>query len=228
MQQNTELLVVTLAQTLPGKEVDALARIQAIAETLRSAPGLVTSRIYTGDGNENTFLILTTWEDAESWHKAQERHSPKQLLLKLKDILTAPPEQCLMSYLWGYSRPTQSSVLASAHLITLPTIQAELTQNSWLQGLQQTSLQLLLTFAFIARGQREIQTGLRVAKPGLPGNAQQMTRLTNSILLGFFSWASEAERDEFYIEPQYQKMQTLVEGIDHTRILPLKSFSHHR
>ena len=218
LQHNIELLVVTLAQTRPGKEVDALAKISTITDTLRHAPGLITSHFYHGNNNENTFLILTTWEDAESWHKAQERYDPRQLLLNLKDLLTAPPEQCLMSYVWGYSRPSRSSILTAAHLITLPTSKVDQVQAQWLQALQHTNLQMLLTFAFLAQGQRE---HLSDSEP-ISGTQGEQARPINSILFGLFTWSSETERDEFYMEPQYQAVQSILEKVGHVLILPLR------
>jgi quinol monooxygenase YgiN len=226
LQHNIELLVVTLAHTRPGKEVDALARIGAITDTLRQAPGLITSHFYYGENNENTFLILTTWEDPESWYKAQERYNPRQLLLNLKDLLTAPPEQCLMSYSWGYSRPTRSPILTTAHLITLPTSRVDQALSRWLQALQQTNLQMLLTFAFLAQGQREqLSIGLdTTGQTAIPGPTAEATKPTSAILLGLFSWASEIERDEFYIQPHYQSAHAVLESVGHALILPLRSF----
>jgi quinol monooxygenase YgiN len=219
LQQNTELLVVTLAHILPGTEGDTLAGIHAIGATLRSASGLIASHIYRGEGNENTFLMLTTWADTESWHQAQTRHNPRQLLSQSKALrLMAPPEQYLMSYLWGHSRPTQPPVLASAHLITLPTAQMELTQKNWLQGLQHTHLQFLLTFAFVACGQRETPAILSRSSDGAP----EMLNTNTSILFGLFNWASVAERDAFYRESHYQTIQTMFDGVGHTHILPLR------
>ena len=224
MQQNIELLVVTLAQTRPGKEVDALAQISAITDALRHAPGLVTSHFYYGENNESTFLILTAWEDAESWRKAQERYNPRQLLLSVKELLTAPPEQCLMSYVWGYSRPTRSPILTSAHLVTLPTSKVDQVQVQWLQVLQHTNQQMLLTFAFLARGQREQLSNSDTMQFSPSGTPAEPVKATNSILLGLFNWSCEAERDEFYAEPRYQAVQSMLEKVGHVLTLPLRSF----
>lgn len=220
LQHNIELLVVTLAQTRPGKEVDTLAQISTIMDTLRHAPGLVTSHFYHGNNNESTFLILTTWEDAENWHKAQERYDPRQLLLSLKDLLNAPPEQCLMSYVWGYSRPSRSPVLASAHLVTLPTDKVDQVQAQWIQALQQTNQQMLLTFAFLAQGQREHLSD----SESISGTHGEPARPINSIVFGLFTWSSEAERDEFYGDPQYQAVQSMLDNAGHVLILSLRSF----
>lgn len=49
-----ELLVVTLAHTMVDKEADGLARIHLISDTVRNAPGLVTSRFYRSRGQNRT------------------------------------------------------------------------------------------------------------------------------------------------------------------------------
>ncbi|GER89389.1 hypothetical protein KDW_35510 [Dictyobacter vulcani] len=118
VQQSSELLVVTLARVLPEKDIEARGRIRSVVETLRSAPGLISTRIYAGRNNGMFYLLFTTWDDEESWLKAQERHTPRQLLsLHAKDLLVAPPEQWLMYYLWGYSRPTQPPQHAAVQLM---------------------------------------------------------------------------------------------------------------
>ncbi|WP_201367400.1 antibiotic biosynthesis monooxygenase family protein [Dictyobacter formicarum] len=62
-------------------------------DTLRSAPGLISTRLYRGRGNGIVYLLLTTWEDEQSWLKAQERHTPKKLLLTATNLLVSQPEQ---------------------------------------------------------------------------------------------------------------------------------------
>ena len=84
MQQSTELLVVTLAHILPGKEREARIHIRTVAEALQSAPGLISTRIYRGRNSDITYLLLTTWEDEESWLNAQERHTPKNCCSRRK------------------------------------------------------------------------------------------------------------------------------------------------
>src|SRR2546429_9821070 len=109
-----ELLVVTFAHTAQSKDADGLARIRLISDTIRNAPGLVNARFYhssesAGHGGQNQrhldgayYMMLTTWEDAEVWQQAQERYNPWQLLQEsAQELLSAPPEQWLMSYLWG-------------------------------------------------------------------------------------------------------------------------------
>src|SRR5918911_227382 len=108
-----ELLVVTLAYTIPGRDADILARIRLIADTVRNAPGLVTSQTYRSLGAHSYFLLLTTWDSEESWQRSQDRYNPKQLLLSsATELLAALPEQWLMYYLWGYSRPAAIPLLA--------------------------------------------------------------------------------------------------------------------
>src|SRR5437764_14157778 len=101
-----ELLVVTLAHTPPGRDADGLAQVRLMSDTVRNATGLINARFYCSRGQEAYYFILTTWEDEDSWQRAQEHYNPKQLLLgSAPDLLTDPPEQWLMHYLWGYSRP---------------------------------------------------------------------------------------------------------------------------
>ncbi len=221
LQQSTELLVVTLAQIVTQKDTEALSQIRSIGDMLRSAPGLVSFRYYRSRSNEAYYFLLTTWQDEDSWLHAQERHSPKQLLQAVPDLLASQPEQWLMSYIWGYSRPIAPPTLANAHFITVRSQHVELVQKGWLQGLHQHNLQLSLSFAFFARTQ--------ALSPALSGiaNSQGNTEppgSTSSIFLCFLSWASDAEREEFYANANYQAMNKFIEGIGSTRILPLEIF----
>ncbi len=222
LQQSTELLVVTLTQIVTQKDTEALSQIRSIGDMLRSAPGLVSFRYYRSRSNEAYYFLLTTWQDEDSWLHAQERHSPKQLLQAVPDLLASQPEQWLMSYIWGYSRPIAPPMLANAHFITVRSQHVELVQKGWLQGLHQHSLQLSLSFAFFARTQ--------VLSPALSGRAksygivEQPSGSTSSIFLCFLSWASDAEREEFYANANYQAMNKFIESIGSTRILPLEIF----
>src|ERR1700726_2657914 len=135
--QCMELLAITLAQLTAGKENDGLARIRLISDTVRNAQGLVTSLFYRSRGDESYYFILTAWEDEEYWQRAQERHSPRQLLLASPtELLAAQPEQWLMHYHWGYSRPGAKPILAAAHLATIRPDQAELAQRGWIESLR--------------------------------------------------------------------------------------------
>jgi hypothetical protein len=154
--ENMELLIVTLAHTLPGRDVDALARIRLIADTVRNAPGMVTARFYRGREHGSYYFMLTTWEDERWWQKAQERYNPKHLLLaSASELLSASPEQWWMQYLWGYSRPAAPPVLAAAHVATIRSNQVELAQRGWVEGLRRQAMQPTLAFAFLARGANE-------------------------------------------------------------------------
>ncbi|GCF11511.1 antibiotic biosynthesis monooxygenase family protein [Dictyobacter arantiisoli] len=223
MQHTTELLVVTLAHIHPGNDRDALARIRAIVETLQSAPGLLSTRIYRGHHNGTTYLLLTTWEDEESWLKAQERHTPKQLLLSMKDMLVSPPEQWLMYYLWGYNRPTVSPVLACAHLISVTPQQMDMLQNIWLNNLRQPALQDWLTYAFLARGTNDTPTATRIATAPHSSGYREVFQLQSTLLFSFFSWSNESEREAFYADTTYQAMQQLAEQHGIVRTQPLEA-----
>ncbi|GAC1359255.1 MAG: hypothetical protein PVS3B1_31700 [Ktedonobacteraceae bacterium] len=214
-----ELLVVTLAKTAARRDAEVFARIRSIGDTLRSASGLVSFRYYRSRGSEAYYFILTTWQDEESWQQAQERHNPKQLLLSSADLLQAQPEQWLMYYIWGYSRPTVPPTLASAHLITVRSQHIELVQKGWQQGLHQQSLQSLLTFAFLARSQPLVVPSS--STPDIAAGREQGYP-QGPMLLCFFSWSSEVERSEFYRDTNYQAMSKFLEGIGTVHMLPLE------
>src|SRR6266436_107085 len=115
-----ELLVATLAHTVLGNDVDGLARLRLISDTVRNAPGLVNARFYRSREPESYYFMLTTWEDEEFWYKAQDRYNPKNLLRgSTAELLMASPEQWLMRYLWGYSRPSAQPAIAAAHILTV-------------------------------------------------------------------------------------------------------------
>src|SRR5437588_2995780 len=148
-----ELLVITLAHTLPGRDTDVLARIRLILDTVRNAPGIVIARFYRTSEQGSYYFMLTTWENEEWWQKAQERYNPKHLLLaSAGELLQTVPEQWWMQYLWGYSRPAATSLLAAAHLAIIRPDQVELAQRGWIEGLRRQVMQPMLAFAFLARG----------------------------------------------------------------------------
>ena len=217
-----ELLVVTLAHTTPGRDADGLARMRLISDTVRNAPGLVIARFYRSRGNDAYYFMLTTWEDEDCWRRAQERYNPKQLLLgSATELLIDAPEQWLMHYLWGYSRPASIPILAAAHLATIRPDQAERTQRGWIESLRRQAVQPMLSFAFLARGIKE-----DVAVPGsLPttnappaGNDPYQHA---SIFLNLLSWASEADREDFYVDPNYQAISLFLGGVGVIQILTL-------
>ena len=221
MQQSTELVVVTQAQTQPDKETTALARIRLINDTLRSAPGLTSSRFYRGHENNSTYVLITTWDDDESWLKAQQRHNPKHLLLDSRELLAAQPEQWVLTYVWGYQRPIAPPVLASAHLISVTTRQIEQARQRWLEELRQPDIQSLLTFGFLAQGISDTPTATRIARPGSVINGREFFKPATSLLLGLYSWSSESERSAFYESAPYQRLQTLEEQANTRRIVSL-------
>jgi len=218
-----ELLVVTLAHTPGSRDVDVLARIRLIADAVRNAPGMIESRFYRGRGKVPYYLALTTWDDEESWHKAQERHNPGQLLLEhCADLLTSPPEQWLMHYLWGYSRSTATTTMAAAHLAMLSPAQVNATQQEWLRRLRQPSLQSTLSFSFLARGIRESVPSSQAPSPVTPMESQDASSTYSGILLHLLSWASDSDREEFYAHPGYQAIYKTVNSAGKMHVLPLE------
>ena len=154
-----EVLVVTLVYTTPAKDVDTLARIQLIQDTVRNTQGLVTARFYRGRGSSPCYAILTTWESNEAWKQAQERYNPKQLLTSsAAELLVSPPEQLLFSYVWGYIRPAAFPEIAAIHLANVRPEQADVAQRGWVEGLKRQATQSSLAFGFLARGTTEQPT----------------------------------------------------------------------
>ncbi len=219
-----ELLVVTLAHTNPGRDADGLARMRIISDTVRNVQGLVTARFYRSRGNESFYFILTTWEDEDIWQKAQERFSPRQLLLgSATELLAGQPEQWLMQYLWGYSRPTAEPILAAAHLATIRAGQADLTQRGWIESLRRQATQPNLSFAFLARGFNEDTSLPQSSSPpasGSPGSNETIYQ-HGSVFLNLLSWASETDREDFYTDPNYQAISRFISGMGVIQILPL-------
>lgn len=214
-----ELLVVTLAHTMPGRDADGLARIRLIADTVRNAAGLVTGQFYRSRGQEAFYLMLTTWDEEESWHKAQERYNPKQLLLgSATELLIDPPEQWLMHYLWGYSRPAAVAILAAAHLATIRPEQAERTQWGWIESLRRQAIQPTLSFGFLARGLNEEMIASQVMSTS---PKEEKPYQHGSIFLNLLSWASEADREEFYVDPNYRAISLFLGSVGNVQILTL-------
>ncbi|GAC1377810.1 MAG: hypothetical protein NVSMB33_00210 [Ktedonobacteraceae bacterium] len=214
-----ELLVVTLAHTMPGRDEDGLARIRLISDTVRNAPGLVTGQFYRSRGQEAFYLMLTTWDEEESWHKAQERYNPKQLLLgSATELLIDPPEQWLMRYLWGYSRPAAVPILAAAHLATIRSDQAERTQRGWIECLRRQAISPVLSIAFLARGINEETSGLQSSNTSTQADNPYQH---GSIFLNLLSWASETDREEFYVDPNYQAISLFLGSVGNLQILTL-------
>lgn len=208
-----ELLVATLVAIQAGRDPDAQAHIRQIVDTTRSAIGVIASRLYRGQEHELYYLLLTTWEDEDSWRKAREQCDPHLYLQDSEDLLSSPVEQWLMHYQWGYSRPARPPVASAVHISSLHPQQSDVVQQIWLHGLREQALSSTLTFAFLARGMdREATEPRRIFKvPGEPHLMPQDATQYGSVLLSFFSWASEMEREEFYSSTPYHKLQRSVE-----------------
>ncbi len=219
-----ELLVATLAHTTPGRDVDGLADIRLIIDTIRNAQGLVTLRSYRGSGDDVYYLALTTWQDEESWQKAQERYNPKQLMMSsIPGLLVSPPRQWLMQYLWGYSRPAAQPTLAAVHIASTRSEQAEYVRRGWIECLRRQVVQptLALASAFLARG---IDEDALVTHPLAAGDKmhESPVYLEGSIFLNMLSWPDEANREEFYVDPDYQAISRFLSGVGTIQVLQLE------
>jgi quinol monooxygenase YgiN len=214
LQHNTELLVVTLVYTLPDKETDALAHMRFISETLRSATGLVTSYFYRSREQRPYYLLLSTWEDEESWQQARERYNPLALLLARSDLLAARPEQWYMFYRWGYSRPARLQTVATTHIATVRADTFDATHTAWLQELRQQALQFAFTFSFLAYGIADTHVEHTTANAATETVNADLIKQGN-VLLTFISWPSDAERVAFYSSPAYQRMSAMLAQKSH-------------
>ena len=217
-----ELLVATLAPTVLGKDVDGLARLRFISDTVHNALGLVNARFYRGREPESYYFMLTTWEDEEFWHKAQDRYSPKNLLIgSAGGLLTAPPEQWLMHYLWGYSRPSAQPAIAAAHLVTVRPDQADRVERSWIEGLRWQAEQPTLAFAFLARGRSEDGALTQHAATTNNATTEGWADKYNPNFLNLLSWPSEKQRKDFYADQTYKALSGFLSSVGVVRILAL-------
>ena len=213
-----EMLVATLVNTQPGSDTDALTHLRLLADAVRNAPGLVSARFYHCHGAEASHLLLTNWEDSESWRRAQRNYNPKDLLLTTNELLAITPEQWLLQYTWGFTRPLALSTLISVHLTTTYPDQLEVIQQAWLQSLSQEALQLSLASGFLARGADEDATAPRRAV-----RVKDTSRPQSSVLMSFLAWASAGERDAFYKDAHYHTISALSQHGASTRILELET-----
>ena len=209
----SEVLVVTFAYTTPVKDVDTLARIQLIQDTVRNTQGLVTSRFYRGRGSSPCYAILTTWENDEAWKQAQERYNPKQLLASsAAELLVSPPEQLLFSYIWGYIRPSAFPELAAIHLATVRPEQADVAQRGWVEGLKRQATQSSLAFGFLARGTADQPPSLQTPIPYTQG----------ATFLNLLSWSGDRDRDDFYADVHFTAVHRFINSIGTMQITALE------
>lgn len=218
-----ELLVATLAYTTQGHDTDAVANIHKIAHTLRSAPGLINSRVYRSRGPGAYYLMLTNWEHEDYWQKAQSRHNPRQLLLSMaQDQFVAPPEQWLMQYLWGYNRPAAQPQLTALHLLTTHPGQGENTQQLWLDALQKLALEPTLAFAFLARGVKESLLPAETAEQNAATILKTATR-QGGTFLNLLCWQTESQRADYYSSAEYRQTERFLNAVGTVQVLALEA-----
>lgn len=214
-----ELLVVTLAQVSPAREADALARMRIISDTIRNAPGLLNARFYRSRQPGIAYCMLTTWESSEWWEKAQERYSPSGLVQDSPTgIFQTPPDQWLMYYIWGYSRPRAQATVAAAYLALVRPEMVERVQQNWLESLRQQAVEPILAFALLARTLDEKSTR---DEPGEDAGASRSAIQQGAIFFNLLSWPDERYREDFYANEYHQNTRGLLDrtGMVHVLVL---------
>ena len=218
-----ELLVATLAHMASGSEDDGTTRLRLIAETIQNAPGLVNARFYRSREPELFYFMLTTWEDEEIWSKAQERYNPSTLLTgSTIELLTTQPEQWLMRYVWGYSRPSVQPAIAAAHIVTVRRDQVERVEQNWMEGLHRQVKQPALAFAFLAKGSNEHTTFIH--DQSTVNNIRFSDTSDNtysSNFLNVLSWPNETQRKDFYADQHYKAVSGFLSSVGVVRVLAL-------
>ncbi|HEY0752342.1 MAG TPA: hypothetical protein VGD98_00050 [Ktedonobacteraceae bacterium] len=221
-----ELLVVTLAQVSPAREADASVRMRIISDTVRNAPGLLNTRFYGSKQPGLSYCMLTTWESMEWWQKAQERHSPYTLVQDSPPgIFHTPPDQWLMQYLWGYSRPRAQPAVAAAHLALVRPEMAERVQQNWLESLRQQAVEPILAFALLARSlDEESAQAAQTPAEGepAPSNQARSSIQPGAIFFNLLSWPDERYREDFYANEHYQNMRGLLNRTGIVHVLTLE------
>ena len=218
-----ELLVATLAHMARDQDDDGITRMHLISETIQNAPGLVNARFYRSREPESYYFILTTWEDEDFWHKAQDRYNTTNLLRgSTEELLAAYTEQWLMRYLWGYSRPFAQPTIAEAYIVNVRPDQAERVERSWIEGLRRQVTQPALAFAFLARERNEDRVILQ--DQSTVNNIKFTKASTNnysSNFLNVLSWPGETQRKDFYTDQNYKAISGFLSSVGVVRVLAL-------
>jgi quinol monooxygenase YgiN len=218
-----ELLIVTLARVQRGSYDDTVGRLRLIVETVKNAQGMMNARLYTARESDGSCLILTSWEDEESWQRALDRHNPRDLLIQSTgDVLAAVPEQWTMYYLWGYSRPAAQPLIAEAHIATIQPDAANRISQQWLDALRRQAASPALAFAFLARGTRghSDEGAYHLNAGGSSGKNAARPAYANTFL-NLLSWPGEAQRKEFYADQRYRALQSTLNNAGMVQVLAL-------
>jgi len=218
-----ELLVATLAHIASGSEDDGTTRLRLISENIQNAPGLVNARFYRSREPEVFYFMLTTWEDEEIWYKAREKYNPRDLLRgSTTELLTTQPEQWLMRYIWGYSRPSVQPAIAAAHIVTVRQDQVERVERNWMQGLRRQVKQPALAFAFLAKGSNEDTTFSHNhrAVNNIKFNETSANSYSSNFL-NLLSWPNETQRKDFYTDQHYKAISGFLSSVGVVRVLAL-------
>jgi heme-degrading monooxygenase HmoA len=215
---------MTLARhTHTERDPETATRIHMVAEAVRPAAGLMNIQCYQSREKESYYVLLSTWDDEESWHKARERHNPRQLLLKSAgQHLAGEPEQWFLHYLWGYTKPTITPGVITLQLSNVRPDKIEQAQQVWLKSLSQQARETSLSYAFFARGAYEDPALALRHPPTEAAHHKDSSYLQGTVLLNFFSWGTERDRETFYAHPLSQRIATFINSTSISRILALE------
>lgn len=219
-----EILIGTMAYTTARYEAEVSTSVRLIIDTLQNAPGLVSARFYRGQGPLPYYLFFTTWADEESWQRAQRHYNPGELLLSAaSDLLTAPPEQWHMHYIWGYHQPALPSNLAAAHIASVPPDKTKTCQQEWLHALRQQAILSLVGYSFLACGEHTNSSQRKdKAAHFSEADEEETIRIHKSVFVNLFSWNSETDKRAFYASSHYQTLDQLIRKLGSMRILQLE------
>ena len=135
----------------------------------------------------------------------------------------ASPEQWLMRYLWGYSRPSAQPAVAAAHLVTIRPDQAELVERSWIEGLRRQVTQPVVAFAFLAQGRNEDSAFMHDHSTSHNNKvAEDSENNYSSNFLNLLSWPGETQRKDFYADPDYKAISGFLRSVGVVRVLALE------
>jgi len=114
-------------------------------------------------------------------------------------------------------------MLAAAHIASVHSEQTEYVRRGWIECLRRQVVQptLALASAFLARG---IDEDALLTHPPAAGDKmlEGPVYLEGPMFLNMLSWPDETNREEFYVDPDYQAISRFLSGVGTIQILQLE------